>query len=1188
MACHPEVVACTEELISSAKGSIACLNEAAEQYEVFARDLEMNDLILAAESGKKAVETLDEHVQIFGRSLVEVNKIQDKLSRALNERTGDLHVLDTKHQALQQKVEDENLQLTNLSQRRASALENLKNVEADLELSNAQLEKARQAQVELIASNKRQEEEQVKIADIWTDRRVELDKKEAELRDSHNQQMKRQEELKNGFEAHDEREAKLREGESSATRIFHNNNRDRLALDEALASLRVITGRFNRYDDTLDGLSQDAKGVAAMVKTEILGLNERIKLEHDLAQEHSQRADRWFDENNNRMDELKELEKEITSREDAIQHHLRTIHRQKNQMQEDLGCIQGLRLNIDSLTTSNADHRREVEQLNSKVETLCLLSKAQAQELTLVKNERKERKAKLNDLECENQMLMTLTNQQAEYLQQRKDASLTELAEAKSELATKQQRIDEIEILHKTSATDLAAVKEQLASEQENAEESLTHREQLEQEIEGLLSQLTVIETSLKTEQENSVIIKAKLEAAEAGEKDLITQLTEAKKLLTAAEQEAARTSVQSREDYERCHREKQAVGVQLGEAQQNLKDLQQKMSVLKDELKSKAGELLSVQQESTKQAASLEAWHTTAKSLSATCDIEQTQKPELSQDPEAFGVLMKGVLDWFSTEGSGIIDLCETILPDRPQREYFPEAAQIVTEWGKKAIMETQDMRQTIAKLLKANQGFSRAEQQLLEKDRKKQREIDRLQQQSQVKEESYKAELLALTQEQDRAQEKNKSKDDEVSTLWRQLQQLRAKEKLDQAALKDITKDRDELQRRVSAGDDQLTKLQEQLQQFQAIDRSTLSIVEQERDRYRLLYESSQVEVQQKLREICDIQDQIQAKEESHQAKLSYITKQLHRSREEHQSSQDLAQAKANKVVQLESQLDRLSQENDSLTTDLSNVNGEHGRLQLKLNASDAASKVQGDKVNSLQERLKDLNKSCSEVCKERTKIKETLSRTERDLQASENRNVALQRELEEQRQARMVPPSDKNLPKRKAAANSDLVDHDDVTESRMSPPSKRRRSNKASQSASRVSNQMIEHSRIQTSDDGDDDFIDIRQLRDRNFTYGGLPTALFHRIRQQMEKWDSIRSNWMQGTSAGDPRCAHRFANRNASGMEEGQACAHCVKNKFVCLAVRKNQLQIQALPSDIRGQATKDEMAYWVVESQESIT
>ncbi|KAL8939841.1 MAG: hypothetical protein Q9216_003128 [Gyalolechia sp. 2 TL-2023] len=112
-------------------------------------------------------------------------------------------------------------------------------------------------------------------------------------------------------------------------------------------------------------------------------------------------------------------------------------------------------------------------------------------------------------------------------------------------------------------------------------------------------------------------------------------------------------------------------------------------------------------------------------------------------------------------------------------------------------------------------------------------------------------------------------------------------------------------------------------------------------------------------------------------------------------------------------------------------------------------------------------------------------------------------------------------------------------------------------------------------------------VEEVRSPSFSYGGLPQAVFEMIRNQMtnpDGWDARNPKWANGTTAGDPKCANSFVYKRGSHNDDGYACDDCTRRHLVCVAVKQGLVRICPLRPEDRGQATKKDMAYWVLERE----
>ncbi|KAI4264365.1 MAG: hypothetical protein L6R42_000523 [Xanthoria sp. 1 TBL-2021] len=117
----------------------------------------------------------------------------------------------------------------------------------------------------------------------------------------------------------------------------------------------------------------------------------------------------------------------------------------------------------------------------------------------------------------------------------------------------------------------------------------------------------------------------------------------------------------------------------------------------------------------------------------------------------------------------------------------------------------------------------------------------------------------------------------------------------------------------------------------------------------------------------------------------------------------------------------------------------------------------------------------------------------------------------------------------------------------------------------------------------------WISIDQFRTSTFKYGDLPLALFDRVRQQMDLWDSKKGtnsatgHWTEGAKGrakGQVKCAHHFAQHDGSDMRLGYACGKCDERRLVCVGLLQGQVQLRPLPPANRSEASKGDMEYWV--------
>lgn len=358
-----QLAASTKSLAQDTEATLDRTTKAAEIWRKLRLKECDENMLAAVEMGQQAIEALDSRVQAYHDALLEVQELQHNWSPGLKQKNEDLHTLETRYQSLQANIESAVERIADLEDQTGHAQTDLNGVQADLLMHQVHLNNSRQVAAALDRSNK---ESMIKVL---KDRFEELEMKEGVIRDCFREQDKRQSELACISAAQNKRDVDLTEREATATRIAWENDRDRTALNDALASLRPITMLLGRDDNTANTVTVEAKAIAEMVVTESHHLNEQIDQEKETVRELSEAVEIARNTCHEYRIQNKTMQRDVVCMERAIEGYLQTIAEKDSQINRHLDTLRNQEVERDALgdgmrdlDSGNAAHTREVKQ----------------------------------------------------------------------------------------------------------------------------------------------------------------------------------------------------------------------------------------------------------------------------------------------------------------------------------------------------------------------------------------------------------------------------------------------------------------------------------------------------------------------------------------------------------------------------------------------------------------------------------------------------------------------------------------------------------------------------------------------------------------------------------------------------------------------------------------------------------
>lgn len=110
-------------------------------------------------------------------------------------------------------------------------------------------------------------------------------------------------------------------------------------------------------------------------------------------------------------------------------------------------------------------------------------------------------------------------------------------------------------------------------------------------------------------------------------------------------------------------------------------------------------------------------------------------------------------------------------------------------------------------------------------------------------------------------------------------------------------------------------------------------------------------------------------------------------------------------------------------------------------------------------------------------------------------------------------------------------------------------------------------------------------IEDVRNPGFTADPIPTSILRKLRQQMQVWDTRRSDWVEGVTSGAPKCADSLRRRSKSDWlsDDKHACRNCVENNLVCVAVTKGFIKLLPIQrGDGEDSVGPDDVRFWMAD------
>ncbi|KAL9043018.1 MAG: hypothetical protein Q9180_000167 [Flavoplaca navasiana] len=1233
--CREELIANTKTLTEAAGESFDCLKNVMEQWDNFYRKQQWQDLKDADASGKEAVAKLNQQVDVYSNAQVDVAKLQDQWFEAITTRNGELQALDEQYQASRDKLELEQNRLSRLKDDTCNAEKSLSTIQADILKRGAQLQQTTEKHTDLVTLIDEQQNQLASVKRSSDERVEQLNKQESDFRAREDAQKQRRADLASGIRHHSDRESQLTKREHQSLVDAYNNKRDRAILSEALDSLRHAMGLLH-LDEEFPDMLQESRDVAAVVEARISGLEARLSQEQETNTSHVGTIKYWKHINNGISTEVNTLRHAVSDKEHAIQAHLQSIGERDDQIGNYVEKIDSLEQTILGIRQTNEAYSSalkissdEVNRLGARIRELEGSLDSQCKAKDEMESRMKE------DSEIQNQEIIRL-----------RELHTTAITDA----ATKHNRIAQLEsegqeqelclVQHTSSSNEkLKKMEEILKAEEQQVSKLESDKKDLEEHVIGLEESLNQTQQEVKGLQQVNDQARAQIselcnnaekkqqEAAEWQKQSLDTNqlLVTEKNTTSRLRNERNSNQKQVRDLSTRATKDKDQVEdllAQLSAKQQQVTDLSSQLSTEQKQILALSTQLDTERQKVEDFSSQLNTEKEQVETLSSKLGTIQQQVTHLETLQQGHMVRdeefrkqstqyksLKGAFDEMKTTKQALEKernkLCDNLQKFRDHDRNWN-----AIEARSREMLESQEdfikkCESLVTKVSKDQQPIDSLEtalnclQNLVDSmlfDKEVATKIFQMLFQSQPNPsiiedgtsvlttvlhgteklfEEMAGLLDQITQgESSEAKLTNslKASNDEVVRLKLELAEAeKARESMVVAASKDLQLSKEQYTTTVKANEElqlQLSQIDQDKRTLQVGHRTTRleltkarSIGDEwkaESSEWKKRFQASQATLSDYTSEIAELkrlQDQLESERTNLQSDyddidstLVSVERESDKLKKQHQDSQKLLADKNGEISHmmqlLASQKDRHSGEIQSLTKDLTASRRHLADLQHQYDQISGISSGRGPTVPS------------------RNSI-ETNKRT----------TLRWSDQQEEQDASDMV------------TTEQDSVLND--TRQR-----KRTRTARATPGPSHVRTGVPGGSSSAEANDANLDeepWIAINEFRNDTFRYGALPQALFDKVRQQMELWDSKKGpgsttgSWTEGAKGrakGQVKCAHHFAQHDGSNMGLGYACDKCDQRRLVCVGLLEGKVQLRPLVPSNRGAASKADMEYWV--------
>ncbi|KAL8689093.1 MAG: hypothetical protein Q9218_005153 [Villophora microphyllina] len=1172
-----------------------------------------------AKIGASAIDAVTGHLEIYAQASRECQGLQAAWSKAIDDRSGELATLDRLYEQSKEKFTHRSLEIANLRMQKVKEQDELASVQAQLLYSQSELSKTEHdlgntaaehtALQTAIRVEKEQQDEKKKRLDDWE---VQLQNQAAEQRDL-------KERLNAGAAEHNTRELSVVQKETKASSDADDNRLARGQLDLALSSLRrlVYLLEVENVPATLS-----AHDIASAVTSQIATFRSRVKahetlihtltelraehestIEHQQATVNQQKSDlqkihgekehlqRHCNTLQAKSEEAKQSVTTLSGELKSTKTALQTTHEEKDHLQEQYNTLQPkLEQAEQSVTTLSGELESTKTALQSEITRI-------SSELAGLRQPHDERKNALQSLQQELQQQQQgheevcrkntddLARLQGELKDLEEEKADLEAQFAEADTARKladeasqgiQTKLGDLLRAHETLKSDLGKTNTELKSEQEKVTGMSQEAQTLRTENQDLRLKLAEAEQKLDIGQQSSSENSSRLEGLVEG---LRQEVEETKGKIASEETRASDASTKYRE-VSKAHRDLQSkctkLTDQVGEASRHVKGLQDENTTLEQQVarlqpfESEANRLRAQKQPAVWQAEINELERRFTEQTSQHKQQSEELVSQKEQEVVSVWALLKQSQDQAASQTKALGSL-ETVVRQLHCRMYEGESNEHLHL--RKVLRDLQEVGECFPVIynnmvqihndlfgdhqsaLGYNQVLSAIRDWIKTTSCEKQQLSDQ---------------LTGKTTELEQLQE-------QLSTRTAALDQDRETMKAQLAGK--IAKIHKQMSLEIANLKAQLTGKTKKLEELQTLSSKTTD--------FDLNGKVLEAQLTSKTDAIARLQ-----------AQLSRTTEELQADRNTLELQADQLTGKTDEVTKLQEQL---STTQEDLQAD---------RDTLKLQADQLTGKT--NEIADLQESLREKDDELMEKADRLAETKQKLSALQERLRIVRGQREDLRKQHEASKAEvaeltqQLNDPSDDQITAAKRTARQ-LEDGDgDSSDETVTVPAKRARTGTSThKTGSNDSNSIMpDPSRVNTGKhiskkrgsrtatparsrsstaaplNQEEPWIAVEDFRNPSFMYEGPPAAVFDLVRQKFGEWDEQKSNWMDGTIKGGPKCVSRWLKQRSSDMGPGQACRNCNSDHKLCVAVSLGKIQLRPLPLWARAGIAKDSMAYWV--------
>ncbi|KAL9599950.1 MAG: hypothetical protein Q9219_003512 [cf. Caloplaca sp. 3 TL-2023] len=1223
---NEHVKALTQSLVDAIKSATALIEEGAEAAREAWMTTRRDRLAQIVEFGNNAVKELDNLTNTYQQTTVDFDKLRISLLEAYNGEQGKLTQLK-EQQGNAQAANEESKRSANEIEKALKQLEQeLSSRRNDLNSATSALENTKSEDAALKSAMEEQQRQQIREDTRLKEWAAYLDGKSKEHDTTDSRLTAFQDDLERAREEHNTRMAAILDRENEATRASGHNITIRRALEQALEAMRGFVG-FLRPINGNYSIAEEVNRTIDAVNTKLTTHDLEVTNQKTIVQMHLhtiKSKEETINRSNKQMQSLQREKRNLDAETENLRSSIAALQNELDQMQSLQGEKQELEAEMDNL-------RRSISTLQNDLETSRFKTKEFEQSATRFSRQVQSIRSAHEATDSQN-VQNSLEIKRLQQLREEQDASLRSVTDECTKFEDQARKKAEELLASESRATVALGEKQDLQVKLTEAGQTLKFRQE---EIKSLESKLTAGVQKLSSAEDQLQKKHDQVFALENSVRDL-TNLNQ-----TSKEEIARLQDVEREADHLRAQKssatwqaEVDALNFETEQQQGKLEEQEALIFEHQETIEKRTSELNAIQKKlATLQEKQNQLGHTLGK---AKAKLYKACNPasEESGDPEiGFWELISSTIQFINymrTVEELVFKLHSLMLPEK-ERVSRMEMLKDIIAWvaqsirQKSTLEQERDSSREQVSVTAEQLSALRTNNATLEAQAGK---VPTLEQHLRELKASHETalgnknrEAATFREQHNRLKAEIEAKTKQIAQLDSDLKAYASKNSNLEAQIKRLSTNLDAEANKTSSLEEQLSTMRHKNDQLEAdlttatveaqnasnLLRHNLALITEERDRLKLQHTAVATEVDKEsslARQLSDLGAEHEQLETRYKAahveaeKVSGLTQQL--------------SIITNERDQLQAENSRAVEEASRASTLLSDMEGKHNQLESRrmANLLRESSKREDhlvEKVSQLEDNEVTIQRELNYLTTRNAQQKSRLQKNDSDINLLRNQVASLEEERDDlrkqleaghQQPARMKvipkPPGNRGRP-RKTALNvyssrnnqqDEIEDTDDGEE--IAPPSKRVKFiNPANRGIAR---QPSIHSIDQQPRNPQPDmepWYDVEDMEQPDFWYGNLPAAIFDIVRQQMKRWDYWRQDWYFGAKSGQPKCANRWARKWGSTMEHGFACDNCVKDRLVCLAVKKNELQIRCLRPEERGQATPAEMGYWVMDHESMV-